>query len=1027
MGRQISIKLEKIGSTRRLNPGGKFLISVAAIFILGLILPFATDDTFVTAGQAESASSVGKWERLVLSFANTSYAGNPFELEMDAIFSHPQSGASLRLPGYYAGNDTWKVGFMPTRTGQWTYVTTSQDGDLNGKTASFTAVDSGNPGMLKAAAANSRKWKYSDGPYVAPLAFRFDVFQEDGTIQRFTRIADFLNDDVQGQMLEFTLRNQVYADASQRKLNLARWDRLEERMEVLAQRGLGVHLMLYSDDAQEPTWGARSPEERLLIRYLVARLAAYPVVIFNSGIDLAEYRDRAWVDWFGQQVRALDPYGHPVSSRYGGGSGNMVMAGQTFDSRGDRLAILEDMTSYFQAASIPVSMDDAWSENAPEAEKRGKDFSEHDIRRAIWKTVMAGGLGAIIRGSVFQNEDMWFRMADFETDLESEQYLKLINPFIAAKLGDTFGEMVPERSLVSSSGGKYALADPARTRILYFLMGRHDRYDSGDGGPITVRLGSLSAGYQAFWFDPRTGKETSIASLAGGRDHTLNPPSTDDWVLMLTQGPVAPPAINQAPTVNAGADQSITLPNAASLKGTASDDGLPNPAGALTLRWTKVSGPGTVTFSSATVLNTTASFSVAGDYALRLTASDSLLSSAAGVNVKVNPAPTGGLEVSNLTVSSGKAYQAMPGLAASNSVYIDRSYTYRSVPALVQGKTYLQTANDDKNRTDSSFLRLTVNQDVRVYVAYDKRATALPGWLSGWTDTGQTLANTDVPLALYSRDFATGNITLGGNLAAPAAGAGSNYTVVIEGKGGAANQAPVADAGADQTAQLMPPAIVALNGVVSDDGLPNPPGSVTTTWFKLSGPGTVTFGKTGSLSTTASFPVAGDYVLRLTANDGLRSSSDELAVTVNPAPAGPLAVSNLTVASGGAYQVLDGVNVGDSVYIDRSYTYSGVPAAIEGETFIQTANDDKYRTESAFLTFSVDRDVMVFVAYDSRARSLPGWLSGWTNTGQTLVNTDVPLNLYSRPFAAGPITLGGNMAASASGADSNYTVVVSAG
>jgi hypothetical protein len=225
----------------------------------------------------------------------------------------------------------------------------------------------------------------------------------------------------------------------------------------------------------------------------------------------------------------------------------------------------------------------------------------------------------------------------------------------------------------------------------------------------------------------------------------------------------------------------------------------------------------------------------------------------------------------------------------------------------------------------------------------------------------------------------------------------------------------------------MPTAIVALNGVVSDDGLPNPPGSVTTTWFKLSGPGTVTFGKTGSLSTTASFPVAGDYVLRLTANDGLRSSSDELAVTVNPAPAGPLAVSNLTVASGGAYQVLDGVNVGDSVYIDRSYTYSGVPAAIEGETFIQTANDDKYRTESAFLTFSVDRDVMVFVAYDSRARSLPGWLSGWTNTGQTLVNTDVPLNLYSRPFAAGPITLGGNMAASASGADSNYTVVVSAG
>jgi hypothetical protein len=288
MERRSSIKPEKTGSTWRLKPGGKFLSSIAALLILGLVLPFASNESFLTAGQAESASSVGKWQRLVLSLANTSYQGNPFELEMDATFTHTQSGTRLRVPGYYAGNDTWKVGFMPPRTGEWTYVTSSPDGDLNGKTASLTAVDSGNPGMLEAASTNSRKWKYSDGPYVVPLAFRFDVFQEDGTIQRFTQIADFLNDDVQGQMLEFTLRNQVYANVSQRRLNLALWDRLEERMEVLAQRGLGVHIMLYSDDAQKPTWGPESPEERLLIRYLVARLAGYPVVVFNSGIDLAE-------------------------------------------------------------------------------------------------------------------------------------------------------------------------------------------------------------------------------------------------------------------------------------------------------------------------------------------------------------------------------------------------------------------------------------------------------------------------------------------------------------------------------------------------------------------------------------------------------------------------------------------------------------------------------------------------------------------------------------------------------------------
>ena len=80
----------------------------------------------------------------------------------------------------------------------------------------------------------------------------------------------------------------------------------------------------------------------------------------------------------------------------------------------------------------------------------------------------------------------------------------------------------------------------------------------------------------------------------------------------------------------------------------------------------------------------------------------------------------------------------------------------------------------------------------------------------------------------------------------------------------------------------MLPSDVALDGTVSDDGLPNPPGAVTLTWSKLSGPGTVTFGNANLVSTTASFSVYGVYVLRLTANDGGASASDDVTITVNP-------------------------------------------------------------------------------------------------------------------------------------------------
>ncbi|MCA9385379.1 S-layer homology domain-containing protein [Candidatus Dojkabacteria bacterium] len=95
---------------------------------------------------------------------------------------------------------------------------------------------------------------------------------------------------------------------------------------------------------------------------------------------------------------------------------------------------------------------------------------------------------------------------------------------------------------------------------------------------------------------------------------------------------------NTAPTVDAGSNQSITLPNQAILDGTVSDDGLPG-AG-LSYSWTKVSGPGTVSFGNATAIDTTAEFTSSGIYVLRLTANDGELSGSDTITVTVNASPT---------------------------------------------------------------------------------------------------------------------------------------------------------------------------------------------------------------------------------------------------------------------------------------------------------------------------------------------------------------------------------------------------
>jgi hypothetical protein len=98
---------------------------------------------------------------------------------------------------------------------------------------------------------------------------------------------------------------------------------------------------------------------------------------------------------------------------------------------------------------------------------------------------------------------------------------------------------------------------------------------------------------------------------------------------------------NQAPTVNGGSDQSVSLPAGgnvdAILNGTVSDDGLPIPVG-VTTTWSQVSGPSTVIFGDANAEDTSANFDTAGSYVLRLTADDGDLSSFAEITVTVNAA-----------------------------------------------------------------------------------------------------------------------------------------------------------------------------------------------------------------------------------------------------------------------------------------------------------------------------------------------------------------------------------------------------
>ena len=153
--------------------------------------------------------------------------------------------------------------------------------------------------------------------------------------------------------------------------------------------------------------------------------------------------------------------------------------------------------------------------------------------------------------------------------------------------------------------------------------------------PALTSAWSKTSGPGTATFNPANAASTTINFSAAGT-YVLRLTASDGVLSAYDEVQVTiSAAANTAPVVNAGADRTVTLPSTLTIAGSVTDDGLPTPA-TLTSTWSKTSGPGTATFNPANAASTTITFSAAGTYVLRLTASDGALSAYDEVQVTVS-------------------------------------------------------------------------------------------------------------------------------------------------------------------------------------------------------------------------------------------------------------------------------------------------------------------------------------------------------------------------------------------------------
>ena len=173
---------------------------------------------------------------------------------------------------------------------------------------------------------------------------------------------------------------------------------------------------------------------------------------------------------------------------------------------------------------------------------------------------------------------------------------------------------------------------------------------------------------------------------------------------------------------------------------------------------------------------------------------------------------------------------------------------------------------------------------------------------------------------------------------------------------------------------MTSPGWLGFEGVVSDDGLPDPPAELSLSWASNVGPATVTFDPVDEVTTAAYFPENGVYGVTLTADDSeLQGSATVIVmVGVNPIPR----------CEGGCYQA-SSWGEPHQVSFDRlKYEFQPV-----GEFVLAESDDSGVVVQTRQEPWSSDGRVSVNTALAAQVGA--DRVGFYTDTGEVKVNGEV--------------------------------------
>ena len=273
---------------------------------------------------ATGNSRVECWDIFEISLAGPS-SGNPFvDTHLSARF---QQGDRVFTPeGFYDGDGVYRIRFMPNAPGQWTYVTSSNCKELDGRKGAFTCVATGPGNHGPVRIHNTFQLAYADGtPHFSvgttcyAWTHQSDAMEEQtlATLKNAPfnkiRMCVFPKSYAynQNEPVYYPYEGKPLKDWDFKCFNPVFWRHFEQRVGQLRDMGIEADIIIFHPYDR---WGFKSmghDNNLFYLRYLVARLAAYRNVwwSFANEYDFLKWPMEHWDGYF-QFVREKDPYNH---------------------------------------------------------------------------------------------------------------------------------------------------------------------------------------------------------------------------------------------------------------------------------------------------------------------------------------------------------------------------------------------------------------------------------------------------------------------------------------------------------------------------------------------------------------------------------------------------------------------------------------------------------------------------------------------------------------------------------------------